>query len=321
MTTWTAEAALQGDVALIVDDVPDNLALLSDALSEAGYTVLVATDGQSAIESLQRVVPDIILLDAVMPGIDGFETCRRIKQMASTQHVPVIFMTGLSETAHVVEGFDAGGVDYVVKPLRAQEVQARLATHVRNARAVRLARDAVDVGGHGVLVVDARGRIAWQSPQAQRWLSDSFAEAGAGAPQAAAVDDAAAPEAIVVTGSRIIRDGSQAPTPVTAVTAESLTQSAPSNIPDALNKLPQFTGSTSQSAGGTFNAGSAPLGNYLNLRGLGTARNLILLDGQRVVERGVVLEVAHQRDELGVRTGGGASGRQRSKTQDRKSVV
>ena len=92
MTTWTAETALQGDIALIVDDVPDNLALLSDALSDAGYTVLVATDGQAAIDSLQRVVPDIILLDAVMPGIDGFETCRRIKQMESAQHVPVIFI-------------------------------------------------------------------------------------------------------------------------------------------------------------------------------------------------------------------------------------
>lgn len=87
---------------------------------------------------------------------------------------------------------------------------------------------------------------------------------------------------IVVTGTRVVRDGSQAPTPVTAVTSEALTQSAPSNIPDALNKLPQFTGSTSQSAGGTFNAGSAPLGNYLNLRALGSGRNLVLLNGQRV---------------------------------------
>ena len=80
---------------------------------------------------------------------------------------PVIFMTGLSETAHVVAGFDAGGVDYVVKPVRAQEVRVRLATHVRNARAVRMARAAVDVGGHGVLVMDGLGRIAWRSPQAE----------------------------------------------------------------------------------------------------------------------------------------------------------
>ena len=88
-------------------------------------------------------------------------------------------MTGLSETTHIVAGFEAGGVDYVVKPVRAQEVLARLATHVRNARAARLAREAVDLGGLGVLVVDGRGRIAWQSPQAQRWLGEFFGAAGA----------------------------------------------------------------------------------------------------------------------------------------------
>lgn len=94
MTTWTT---FDGDVALIVDDMPENLSLLSDALSDAGYTVLVATDGLSALDRLQKVIPDIILLDAVMPGIDGFETCRRIKQMEAVRHVPVIFMTGLQK--------------------------------------------------------------------------------------------------------------------------------------------------------------------------------------------------------------------------------
>ena len=118
-----------------------------------------------------------------MPGLDGFETCRRIKAQPAWAHIPVIFMTGLSETSHIVAGFDAGGVDYVVKPVRAQEVLARLATHVRNARAARLAREAVDVGGIGVLVVDARGRVAWRSPQAQRWLAEFFPDA----------DDAACP--------------------------------------------------------------------------------------------------------------------------------
>lgn len=131
MKTWTT---FDGDVALIVDDVPENLALLSDALSEAGYTVLVATDGLSALERLQIVVPDIILLDAVMPGIDGFETCRRIKQMEQARHVPVIFMTGLTETEHVLKGFEAGGVDYVTKPIVPVEVVARMATHIRTAR-------------------------------------------------------------------------------------------------------------------------------------------------------------------------------------------
>ena len=199
-----------GDIVLLVDDMPQSLGALAQVLEADGYTVLVAHSGEAALARLDLVTPDAILLDALMPGWSGFETCRRIKAEPAWSHIPVIFMTGLSETAHVVEGFDAGGVDYVVKPLRAQEVQARLATHVRNARAVRLARDAVDVGGHGVLVVDARGRIAWQSPQAQRWLSDSFAEAGAGAPQAAAwLASVGAPGTADALGRRAAADGRQ----------------------------------------------------------------------------------------------------------------
>jgi len=177
--------ARTGDIVLLVDDVPGSLGALVQVLEADGYTVLVAHSGEAALARLDLVTPDAILLDALMPGWSGFETCRRIKASPAHAHIPVIFMTGLSETAHVVEGFDAGGVDYVVKPLRAQEVQVRLATHVRNARAVRLAREAVDVGGHGVLLLDARGRLAWQSPQAERWLSACFAEAGEAAPQAA----------------------------------------------------------------------------------------------------------------------------------------
>lgn len=162
------------DIVLVVDDTPSSLGALCSELEAEGYTVLVAPDGEAALAQLDLVVPDAILLDALMPGLDGFETCRRIKAQPAWAHVPVIFMTGLAETEHIVAGFSAGGVDYVVKPVRAQEVLARLATHVRNARAVRLAREAVDVGGLGVLVVDARGRLAWRSPQAQAWLADFF---------------------------------------------------------------------------------------------------------------------------------------------------
>ena len=162
------------DVVLVVDDVPQSVGALCSELEAEGYTVLVAPDGASALERLDLVTPDAILMDARMPGLDGFETCRRIKAQPAWAHIPVIFMTGLSETSHIVAGFDAGGVDYVVKPVRAQEVLARLATHVRNARAARLAREAVDVGGMGVLVVDTRGRLAWRSPQAQRWLAEFF---------------------------------------------------------------------------------------------------------------------------------------------------
>ncbi len=167
---------------LVVDDAPDTLRMLCDALAAEGYTVLVARDGEQALERLELVVPDAILLDAVMPGLSGFETCRRIKAHAAWVHVPVVFMTGLSETSDIVAGFDAGGVDYVVKPVRIEEVLARLATHMRNARVTRLAREAVDVGGHGVLLLDVRQRIAWRSPQAERWLREAFPELEGGAP-------------------------------------------------------------------------------------------------------------------------------------------
>ncbi len=162
------------DIVLLVDDAPASLGALIHELEGDGYTVLIAPSGEAALQRLDLVRPDAILLDALMPGLSGFETCRRIRDCAAWSHIPVIFMTGLSETAHIVEAFAAGGVDYVVKPVRGQEVLARLATHVRNARAVRMAQEALDVGGHGVLVVDARGRIAWHSPRAQRWLAEHF---------------------------------------------------------------------------------------------------------------------------------------------------
>ncbi len=171
MRTWTT---FDGDVALIVDDVPENLALLSDALSEAGYTVLVATDGLSALERLQIVVPDIILLDAVMPGIDGFETCRRIKQMEEVRHVPVMFMTGLTETEHVLKGFEAGGLDYVTKPIEPVEVLARMATHIRNARMMSQARHAIDAVSHAAISLKSDGTPLWQTRQAAEWMEKYF---------------------------------------------------------------------------------------------------------------------------------------------------
>lgn len=167
-------------VVLVVDDAPSSLGVLCDTLEAAGYTVLVACDGASALERLELVTPDAILLDGVMPGLSGFETCRRIKAAPAWAHIPVIFMTGLSETENVVEGFACGGVDYVVKPLRAQEVLARLHTHARNARITRMARSAVDVAGLGVVFVDALGRIAWRSPQAALWLEALGTPSGEG---------------------------------------------------------------------------------------------------------------------------------------------
>ena len=157
-------------VVLVVDDAPSSLGVLFETLESAGYTVLVASDGDSALQRLEVIMPDAILLDCVMPGLSGFDTCRCIKNNSAWAQIPVIFMTGLSDTQHVVEGFACGGVDYVVKPLRAQEVLARLHTHTRNAQVSRMVRDALDVAGLGVLLVDGLGRIAWRSPRASRAL-------------------------------------------------------------------------------------------------------------------------------------------------------
>ena len=168
------QANADRDIVLIVDDVPENLAVLSDALDGAGYMVLVAEDGNLALERLQLITPGIILLDAVMPGIDGFETCRRIKNADATRNIPVVFMTGLTETEHVVRGFMAGGIDYVTKPINPQEVLVRIAAHLRNARLVTQAQEAIDAAGLAVAVVSRDGRYLWLTPNAHKALHKVF---------------------------------------------------------------------------------------------------------------------------------------------------
>jgi DNA-binding NarL/FixJ family response regulator len=121
---------------------------------------------------VEQITPDIILLDAVMPGIDGFETCRRLKRDTGLADVPVIFMTGLSETAHIVRGLEAGGVDYVTKPIVIEEMLARIRVHLANARLTQSARAALDVSGRFLLAVNQRGEVLWATPQAQKLLSD-----------------------------------------------------------------------------------------------------------------------------------------------------
>lgn len=168
-------------VVLVVDDAADTLRMLCDALVMEGYEVLAARDAQEALDRFEVTVPDGVLLDAVMPGCDGFDLCRQIKSTPAWAHVPVLFMTGLSETDHILKGFACGGVDYAVKPLRLPEVMARLATHVRNARVARLAREAVDVAGMGTVLLDYQGRVAWRSPQATTWLDQTFGQNEQGA--------------------------------------------------------------------------------------------------------------------------------------------
>ena len=127
---------------LIVDDTPNNLQLLFSYLETAGFKVLLAEDGETAIQIAQRQLPDLILLDVLMPGIDGFDTCNQLKSKPSTKEIPIIFLTALSETVNKVQGFKLGGVDYITKPSEQEEVLARIQTHLnltsmRHALAVK----------------------------------------------------------------------------------------------------------------------------------------------------------------------------------------
>ncbi len=116
---------------LIVDDTPTNLDVISEALSNAGYKVAIATSGERALQQVERRPPDLILLDIMMPGIDGFETCKRLKANAKTCDIPVIFMTALADVDNKVKGLKLGAVDYVTKPFQEQEVLARVKTHLQ----------------------------------------------------------------------------------------------------------------------------------------------------------------------------------------------
>ncbi|MCY7384838.1 MAG: hybrid sensor histidine kinase/response regulator [Microcoleus sp. CAN_BIN18] len=116
---------------LIVDDTPTNLDVISEALSDAGYTVAIATSGERALKQLERRSPDLILLDVMMPGIDGFATCQRLKANPKTCDIPVIFMTALSDADSKIKGFEVGAVDYITKPFQEREVLARVKTHLQ----------------------------------------------------------------------------------------------------------------------------------------------------------------------------------------------
>ncbi len=174
----------ESDVVLIVDDVPDNLSVLHDALDESGYTVLVATSGEAALQRANQALPDIVLLDAMMPGLDGFEVARRLKASPRTAHIPIIFMTGLTETEHLVAALEAGGVDYVTKPIKPKEVLARMGVHLQSARLARQTRNALDAFGYASITVrPADGRITWQTPLARELLVTYYGASGPAAPQ------------------------------------------------------------------------------------------------------------------------------------------
>jgi len=162
------------DTLLVVDDTPETLGFLTDTLDHAGFTVLIATDGESALRLIGEITPDLVLMDAVMPGLNGFEACRRMKRDKAMAHLPVIFMTGLTETENVLEGLAAGGVDYVTKPIVVDELLARIRVHLANARVAAGSRAALDATGRFLLATDARGRLLWCTPKARSLLGELF---------------------------------------------------------------------------------------------------------------------------------------------------
>ena len=163
------------DTGLVVDDSPETLGFVTEALKKSGITVLVATSGEAALSVCTRVSPDTILMDAVMPGLDGFETCAQIKASPALRHIPVIFMTGLSETEHIVKALDAGGVDFLTKPIDLDELKARIRVHLKNARSVQSAHVALDAAGRHLVAVNSEGAVLWSTPQIQNLLAGTGA--------------------------------------------------------------------------------------------------------------------------------------------------
>lgn len=132
---------LQNSV-LIIDDVPTNIKVLFELLEQSGFIVSVAKSGESALKKVKETLPDLILLDVMMPGIDGFETCRRLKADKNTENIPVIFMTALSDVVDKVKGLSIGAVDYITKPFQHEEVLARIDVHLKLRKAqLRLAEE------------------------------------------------------------------------------------------------------------------------------------------------------------------------------------
>ncbi len=177
---------------LVVDDLPANLGLLFDALSQAGHRVLVAESGEGALAQLEHETPDLVLLDYMLPGMDGIEVCRRIRARAGCADLPVLFLTAVNELEEKVRALDAGAVDYVTKPIQTPEVLARVRTHLRIARLQRELADELEMRreaeeqlrdslDRALLVVSPDGRVMFATRLAQALLTRSFPASAPGA--------------------------------------------------------------------------------------------------------------------------------------------
>jgi DNA-binding NarL/FixJ family response regulator len=176
---------------LIVDDTPANLSLLVDALSDAGHEILVAESGRSALSLLAHTTADLVLLDFIMPGMDGVATCRRIKERADCRDLPVLFMTSVDEPEQKLRAFEAGALDYITKPVYPPEVLARVAAHLQIRTLQRSLREELELRveaenqlsrslDRAVVLVDAAGHIIFSTHLAQDLLHKHFPDQAAG---------------------------------------------------------------------------------------------------------------------------------------------
>ena len=161
------------ELVLIVDDSPENLGMLNLALEKEGMETLVALEGKQALQITKKMHPDIILLDAMMPNMDGFEVCKALKEDNDLKNIPVIFMTGLSDQESVLKGFSSGGIDYVTKPIINSELIARMRVHLSHNRLTRSAQSALDMAGQYVFSSDSNGNIIWSTSEVSRLFEES----------------------------------------------------------------------------------------------------------------------------------------------------
>lgn len=163
-------------IVLVVDDSADALGIINELLVKDGYTVSIAMDGVQALAIAGRLTPDIVLMDAIMPNMNGFEACTALKNSSALCDVPVIFMTGLSESEDVIRGLEVGGVDYINKPIKLDELLARVKVHLNNSRKTRSARVALDEVGQSALACDINGRIVWSTDYARALLVSAHSD-------------------------------------------------------------------------------------------------------------------------------------------------
>ena len=160
-------------IVLIAEDSAEALGMLNETLVNEGYTVFVAMDGAQALAIANRMVPDVILMDIIMPNMDGVQACKELKKNTELADVPVIFMTGLSEKEHLFHSLDAGGVDFINKPIQLDELLARIKVHLKNSKSMRSAHSALNKIGQLAFTCDSNAKILWSTHSANDLLKEA----------------------------------------------------------------------------------------------------------------------------------------------------